>query len=229
MSVAVCAAYYNRNALFHAKNEWTSGSTLTESRSVGAVSDPNSYRFYTYDFIWAWQGGDASGNMETQMEVDPYPKDGNPVWVTGYSYTPSACSDFADQGDWVGGLPADYTWLVHPSRHEWQNSGGGGGPTVKPYSKTTNGKATEDGELVISVSSGVKKVNNKPRIGYFMSSPNEFGDIFYADSIKLCAGDSEYQNCNEVDPEAPKQRKRWGHTTMADNTTAQHFIGVINE
>lgn len=229
MSVAVCATYYNRNALFHAKKEWTSGSLLIESLSVGAVSDPNSYRFFTYDFLWAWVGGDYSGNVTTELEVDPYPKDGNPVWVTGYSHSPSQCSDFADQGDWVGGLPADYTWLVHPSRHEWQNSGGGGGPTVKPYSKTTNGKATEDGELVISISSGVKKVNKKPRIGYFMSSPSEFGDIFYADSIKLCAGDSEYQNCNEADPEAPKQRKRWGHTTMADNTTAQHFIGVINE
>lgn len=229
MRVAVCATYYNRNSIFHAKDEVTSGSKKTESRNFGYITDPNSYRFFTYDFTWAWVNGDKSGNASTEDEVDPYPEDGNPVWVTGHNYDPAGCTDFADQGDWVGGLPADYTWLVHPSQHEWKNEGGGGPPTVRQFSRKTTGGPTQDGELNISITTGVQRVNEKPSSGYFMSSPNEIGDIFYADSIMLCAGDSEYYSCSEGDPESPKQRKRWGHTSLADHKTAHHFIGVINE
>lgn len=72
-------------------------------------------------------------------------------------------------------------------------------------------------------------MNEDPREGFFTISPGETGDIFYTDATRIVAGESEYANCAEPDPEAPKQRKRWGYTRLADHKSAHHFIGVINE
>ncbi len=227
-TLAVCIPFFERNSVLHAKRESTSGATKTESLGVYAIGDPNSYRFSTYDFIWAWVGGSHKGNMATVDPIQPV-KDGNPVSVCGYNYFPYPCSDFADQGDWVGSLPADYTWLIHPSRHEWQHSGSGGPPTVKGYSNSKTEKGKNEGELVISLLPSVQKVNKDPSNGYFLPSPNEFGDVFYVDAIQLAAGEAVYASCSEADPESPKQRKRWGFTTLADHKRAHNFIGVINE
>ncbi|QLI49472.1 hypothetical protein vBPaeMUSP25_27 [Pseudomonas phage vB_PaeM_USP_25] len=229
LTLAVCAPFLERNALLHAKRENTSGGTTRESLSVYSIRDPNSYRYMTYDFVWAWMGGDSSGNAGTALKVSPYPVHGNPVWVTGYNYNPHPCSDFADQGDWVGGLPQDYTWLIHPVRSEWHHSGGGGRPTVKEYSRTERDPSKTEGELVVSLTDVIQPVNKDPSQGYFLASPNDFGDVFYVDATKLCAGESVYANVSEADPEAPKQRKRWGYTRLADHKSAHHFIGVINE
>ncbi len=229
MSVAVCVPYFHRGALLYARKEWYSGKKRTESLSVGAVRDPNSYRYYTYDFIFAWRGGPDGGNMATAIKVDPAPKDGNPVWVTGYNYNPSLCSDFADAGDWVGGLPADYTWLIHPDRYAWHHSGGGGMPTIKQYSKSSTEPAKEYGETMITIYGSLKNVNKNPSYGYFTASPDEFGNVFYVDAIALSAGNSQYSSSSETNPESAKSRIRWGHTALADHKSAHHFIGVINE
>lgn len=226
--VAVCVPYLARNALLHAHKETTTGAKKTESLGVNSISDPNNYRMYTYDFIWAWQGGSYAGNMATAEKVDPAPRDGNPVYVRGYNYSPGLCSDFADQGDWIGGLPQDYTWLVHPIRSQWNHSGGGGAPTVKQYSRNTTEPAKKSGKLQISVLAQPGDVNKDPSPAYFEVSPNDSGDVFYVDAIYNAAGEAEYANTSEPDPEAPKQRKRFGYTALADHKAAHHFIGVIN-
>lgn len=229
LTVAVCVPYLERSALFHAKRESSSGGTTTNSLSVHSVTDPNTYRYFTYDFLWAWVGGDAEGNMASAYNARPGPVHGNPVWVTGYNYKPYQCSDFADQGDWMGGLPTDYTRLIHPVRHEWHHSGGGGPPTVKSYRIDTVGRAKISGELGLSTYSQPKAINKDPAMGYFTMSPSEFGDVFYVDAIKNMAGDSDYANCSEADIEASRQRKRFGYTRLADHYSAHHFLGVINE
>ena len=229
LTLAVCVPFLERNALLHAKREGTSGKSRTEGLAVYSITDPNSYRYYTYDFVWAWVGGDFNGNAGNAPGVNPYPKDGNPVWVRGYNYNPYPCSDYADQGDWIGGLPADYTWLIHPLRHGWLHSGGSGPPTVKEYSVTTREKDKSDGALSISTYSQPGRVNKDPATGYFTISPSESGGVFYVDSIKNAAGSVDYANCSESDPEAPSQRKRFGYTRLADHYSAHHFLGVINE
>lgn len=226
--VAVCVPYLARNALLHAHKETTTGAKKTESLGVYAVGDPNTYRMFTYDFVWAWVGGSYEGNMATAENVDPPPRDGNPVYVRGYNYNPGLCSDFADQGDWIGGLPQDYTWLVHPVKSEWNHSGGGGAPTVKQYSNSTTEPAKKSGKLQISVLAQPGDVNKDPSQAYFEVSPNAAGDVFYVDAIYNAAGEAEYANTSEPDPEAPRQRKRFGYTALADHKAAHHFIGVIN-
>ena len=230
MALGVCVPFLNRNSLLHAKTETTSGAQTTESLKVNAVGDPNSYRFFTYDFVHAWVPGSSSGNAGTALNVEPYPKDGNPVWITGYNYSPTPCSDFADQGDWVGGLPADYTWLIHPIKDQWLDSGGGSRPSVKEYYKShTDPDGKRVSSLVLSLDGKVMEVTKNPTLMYFLSSPSELQEIFYADVISVCAGFAKYTSCSESDPDSIKQRKRWGFTKMADHKSAHHFIGVINE
>lgn len=228
-TVALCVPYFARNAVMHAHKETTSGARVTKSRGLYFTRDPNSYRYFTYDFVWAWVGGSTLGNMAHMPNVNPYPVDGNPVWAVGYNYFPGPCTDFADNGDWLGGLPQDITWLVHPESNQWNHSGGGGPPKIKTFSETTIEDGKEESRLDISFSLAPQKINDEPRLGFFTMSPSEFGDVFYTDAIKIVAGEAVYSNCYEADPDAPKLRKRWGFTRLADHKAAHHFIGVINE
>lgn len=230
-TLSMCVPYLSRNAVFHAKKESTSGTTKSEGLAVYAVKDPNSYRFFTYDFVWAWQAtySGRGGNMASVDKVSPHPIDGDPVWVTGYNYYPGGCSDFADQGGWISGLPADYTWLIHPNKGEWLNSGGGGPPTVREHSRSTKEPGKSSGLLQLSITYQFAEVNKAPSEGYFTMSPSEEGGVFYVDAIKNTAGDAVYANTSELDPDAVSRRKRWGFTRMADHASHHHFIGVINE
>lgn len=227
-SVALCVPYLTRNAILHAHKEFTSGASESEGLAVYAVGDPNTYRYFTYDFVWAWVGGITEGNMTTieKDKVSPYPLHGNPVWVVGHNHSPDECSDFADQGDWIGGLPADYTWLIHPVRSEWMNSGGGGAPTVREYSRSIEKPGKESGLLQISILRQPERVNTEPSLGYFSFSPVD-GFAFYVDAICNVAGDAIYASTSEIDPET-RQRKRWGFSALADHSTPHHFIGVIH-
>lgn len=221
LSIGVCIPYLCRNALIHAKKESTSGATESESLSLGSVRDPTTYRYWTYDFIWAWAGG-----LE-KMDGRPYPKDGNPVWVEIENYDPHPCSDFADNGPWIPGLPADFTWLIHPNRNEWRHSGGGGAPTIKPYQKTkVDNKGAEKGELLFSLAAELFGIKVVPNIMYFLGSPDPFVGVFYRDAARVLFGDAMYANVSE---ESDGGRKRWGFTRLADHKSAHHFVGVINE
>lgn len=226
-TIGVCVPYLCRDGVFHACKTTTSGAEQTKARQLYATRDPNSYRYRTYHFVWAWIGGNSSGNMATAQNVSPAPKDGQPVWVTGYNYNPSPCSDFADNGDWIGGLPADYTWLIHPESNVWMHNGGGGPPSVKSYSETTREDSKTESTLDLSLDDLPHRVNENPREGYFIMPLG--GSGFYTDATKVVAGSATYSSCFEKKPDNDKERTHWGYTTLADHKTAHHFIGVINE
>ena len=224
-TLALCVPFLARNAILHAKTESTSGKRKNTGTSIGSVTDPWSYRYWTDDFFWAWRGA-VSG---PQAAVPVYPKDGNPVWVVQENYAPGGCSDFADNGPWIPGLPANYTWLIHPNSHEWIHSGGGGSPKFAPKSSGSAEPGKSEGDLSLSILDTPGKVHKDPATTYFLYSPDEFVGVFYRDAVRNVAGTSEYANVSEADPEAPKQRKRYGFTSVADHKTAHHFIGVLNE
>lgn len=221
LSVAVCIPYLNRNSVIHGKKEVTSGESDRTSGKLEYVTDPTTYRYHTYDFVMHWAGG------LPVMNGRPSPEDGSPVWVEIEQYNPSVCSDFADQGSWIPGLPADYTWLIHPEANVWMLGGGGGAPAYEPYSTYVKGPGSEKGKLDISINEWVDSVHkNVPDSGYFFGSPSIAIGVFYRDACKVVFGQADYANVSESDGSA---RKRWGNAVLADHKTAHHFIGVINE
>ena len=186
------------------------------------MRDPTSYRYWTYDFVFAWAGG-----LE-KMTGEPYPVNGNPVWVEIENYNPSEYSDFADQGSWLPGLPYDITWLVHPDANKWNHNGGGGPPKVKEYSVTNTELSNTTGSLYFDISETPVQVHSRiPQEWYFYVSPDEYGNVFYRDACRVVFGDSEYANISETDQY--NRRYKWGHTSLVDHKSAYHFIGVINE
>jgi hypothetical protein len=221
LEVAVCVPYLNRNSLIHVQRSSTTEERITESSQLKSVRDPTSYRYWTYDFVMHWAGG------LPVMSGKPYPKDGNPVWVEIEQYNPGGCSDFADQGSWIPGLPADYTWLVRPDSNEWKLSGGGGAPPHKDYSRTTKPDTKQAYRMDYSQQTYPKLVHkNKPDNMYFLGSPDPYVGVFYRDGCSVTFGDSEYANLSE---KVDGKRKHWGYTSLADHKSAHHFIGVINE
>lgn len=219
---ALCIPYLNRNALLYATRE-SSSETQIESLALHHIQDPNTYRYWTYDFVMHW-----AGSLPV-MKGRPYPKDGNPVWVEMHEYNPGPCTDFADRGDWVGGLPANYTWLIHPQANVWMLSGGGGAPPVKGYVKPSPKEEKESAQLQVSILEQTGKVHKAPQVTYFLGSPGEFGDVFYRDATRVLAGKAVYANVMGDDTSGKEPRKRFGHTRSADHMSAHHFIGVINE
>ena len=223
-AVAVCIPYFMRNAALHAENESVTGKSKSEGTSLGSTQDPTSYRYWTYDFIWAWAGG------LPVMRGSPYPKNGNPVWVEIEEYNPGPCTNFADGGPWIKGLPANYTWLVHPNQGGWQHSGGGGPPSFKPYGTSSVEGSSESGKLRMSIFDEPSLVHVRvPDRMYFLGSPDEYVGIFYRDACKVVMGDSEYANVSEVETPGDERRKHWGFTSLADHKGAHHFTGVIHE
>ena len=219
LNVAVCIPYLCRDALLYATKDVTQSATTLKTSSMGSVSDPYSYRYWTYDFIYAWQGG------LPVMNGKPLPKDGNPVWVEMEDYAPGACSDFADNGPWIKGLPTDYTWLIHPNKNEWKHAGGGGAPSFKGSSSSTEVKNVEKKALSFSFER-LEKIASDADSGYFLASPTDNGFYFSRDATKNCAGESRYQNVSEKTGGRNTYR---GYARLADHQSAHCFIGVINE
>lgn len=222
LNIGVCIPYLHRNALLYALREGITGRHSTESLQLGSVRDPTSYRFWTYDFIWHWAGG------EPWMTARPYPKDSSPVWVELEQYNPGPCSDFADQGSWIDQLPADYTWLIHPVANVYNMGGGGGPPSLNPYVTVTTGDSSESGKLDMDILGQVQSVHgNKPDGWYFAGSPSPFLGVFYRDACQITFGASQYANVSEKTE--GDMRRYWGYSSLVDNKSAHHFIGVINE
>ena len=177
--------YLNRNAVIHAKADGHTGKEKNDDTGMYSVSDPYSYRYWTDDFVWAWIGG-VSGPQAT---VSAKPVDGDPVWVVQENYNPGPCSDFADRGPWIPGLPADYTWLVHPDNNKWEFSGGGGPPSVNQVSIGSSEPAKTTGRLDLSQLAYTFAVSTEaPANTYFLESPDQYVGVFYRDAIKVAAG-----------------------------------------
>ncbi len=223
-AVAVCLPYLDRNAVLHVRSDSHSGKTTSEATSLFSIADPWTYRYWTNDFIWAWIGGVAG----PQAKVPVYPKDGNPVWVVQQNYAPGVCSDFADQGPWIPGLPADFTWLIHPNKGEWRHSGGGGPPSVNEGSTSTTQPGRTEGRINFSSLGTPLTLMAQPASTYFLKSPDQYVGVFYRDAIKVAAGECEYASVSEAHPSLPGARAFQGWCRLADHKAAHHFIGVIN-
>lgn len=223
ISTAICVPIHTRNAAIHAKKKTVPVHKEDESLGLYAVQDPYSYEFWTYHSVFAW-----SSMSIPNPKGEPYPVDGNPVWVEVMDYNPSEANEWADNGDWVGGLPADYGWLIHPNANVWNHSGGGGAPNIKEYSKSTTTTDDISGELKISGFDEVNVVHkNIPDDWYFSASPDEYGNLFSREVIKICFGSKRYLNVDESNLYG--ERAHFGYTSLADHKSAHAFFGVINE
>ena len=229
MDTAILVPYFTPHSALHAWRETDSDITKTVSRSVPAFLDPNSYTYWTYDRVFAWRGGQLPGATFTyQGEFVPSPYEkrvGNPVWVNGYSYDPFG-SSFADNGDWLGTLPQDVTHIVHPNANEWVHDHPGGSPSVKTFSRTEYPDDIANGKLDISLAPQPQNVHQEmPHRWYFEISPDEWGNVFYRDAVRVEAGNIDYCNCSELD--SYQVRYHWGRNELADSRSAHCFIGVF--
>lgn len=223
VSTAICVPLYARNVAIHAKKKTIPVRSESESLKLYSVQDPHTYRFWTYHFVFAWHSMSIPN-----PKGNPYPVNGNPVWVEEMEYNPSEANAWADNGDWVGGLPADYGWLIHPDANTWQHSGGGGSPNVKEYSKSAKTINDVSGELKISGFDAVNVVHkNIPDNWYFSVSPDDNGNLFSREVIKICFGSKRYLNIDERNLYG--ERTHFGYTALADHKSAHAFFGVINE
>lgn len=219
LETAICIPYMHRNTALHAKREGESSGSVTESCSRGQVKDPYTYQFWTYDSVFHWTRG------LPVMKGKPYPSKANPVWVEMEDYSPSQCSDFADNGPWISSLPTDYAWLIHPDSNVYLFSGGGSPPPVDEFHRTQNTPAKIDGDLKADIGESVQVVHmDLPDTMYFLGSPSDVVGIFYRDACEIVFGDAKYANVMEGRP-----RPHWGYSRLVDHATAYNFIGVIHE
>lgn len=223
MDIGVCIPMLQRAGVLHAYKESYGSKSYSESYKLLSIQDPYSYRYWTNDWIWAWNGG-----LSVQ-KGSPYPQNGNPVWVEIENYNPTEYSDFADNGPWIPALPADYTWLIHPDRAKWQHSGGGGKPKINEYSKTSSIPPKNDtGNLKWAFLDMTLQVKTTiPDGHYFSPSPDEFGFTMYRDGSRVFLGQTEYGNISEYDLRGI--RKSVGYSNLVDSKSAYHFIGVVDE
>ncbi|ENX02616.1 hypothetical protein F900_01062 [Acinetobacter modestus] len=222
IAIGICIPFFDRNSILLAKKKATSSTSNHEQLELLYVQDPYKYIYWTYDFVYAWVG------PIPKRTGKPEPVNGNPVWVEIEQYNPTEFSDFADQGAWLPTAPYDITWLVHPDSNQWNYNGGGTIPKVKEYSKTEVKGAETTGDLSFSVIDQAYKVFAKlPDEGYFTTSPNNAGNLFYKDACRVVFGDSVYANISELDQN--NRRYKWGYSALVDDKSAYHFIGVINE
>lgn len=228
LDVGVCIPYFNRNSVLHGRRITTSGEIWSDSVSLSSVMDPNTYRIYTYDKIWHWVGGSTAGNVTSlePKDAEPQPVDGNPIWVLGYSHNPTECSDFADNGDWIGGLPHDISGSVASGG---QTSGGGGAPKVRTYSNQTFGDGYNKGDMKFLIEENPRQISTEtPDTGFFLGSPDQFTGIYYEDACQITIGNSFYWNVSDKKG-LNATRYRAGYCSLVDHRSAHHFIGVINE
>ena len=223
--VAVCVPFFCPNAVLHAMTESEGAYGESESSGLlGVMADPTSYGFWTYDdaFHWRMPGID-------NMNGKPSPVDGNPVWVEDEYYEPYECSDYADQGPWITGLPADFTWLVHPEANDWLVGGGKGGgvPSFQEYYNSDWTPLDAQKKLEIGLmDDGGAWVNDAPDGWYFSYSPIDEHTVFYRAAGKVLFGNTEYGVVTERNKGA---RVTFGRCALVDDVSPYQFIGVIHE
>lgn len=222
IELAILVPMFNRNCVLHANRVTGGNKTNGESLELKYVQDPWSYKFWTYDSVFAWN------TPLPKQTGKPYPKNGNPVWVEMQNYTPLTCSDFADQGPWITNMPADYTNLIHPNNNEWLYNGGGGPPKVKAYSNNVTTPIETTGNLKWVVNDRIVTIQTKPpQNHYFLPSPDQYGLTMQRAGSKVFLGQVSYANINETNDSG--YWKYTGFSKLANHNRINHFIGVINE
>lgn len=220
---AFLVPFYCRNAAIYVEQEVIPGASKFEQMQKFSIEDPHSYEFWTYDFIWHWSNG---GLKKTGK---PFPKDSRPVWAeihnTHYS---NPNSDFADNGDWIGGLPADITHLVHPHDGITLISYGGEEPPLQTYIENTTEPRIVKNAMHLSMASWPMKLHEDAHDDRFYTpSPDGYNNVFSVDACKVVFGNVNYGNIS-IENKMGK-RYQFGHSTLANNQHAHTFIGVINE
>lgn len=217
--------YLNRNMSFYGHKEVHEDGTYRETLYQYHVTDPNSYGFWTYDFSWHY----FTPAVTMPRKGQPYPKDSYPVWAERYDYEPLPNSDFADYGDWIGGLPSDVSQIVHPPGGINLFKYGGEAPKVEEYEIETKPGRKFSYKLGCSVFEKPVTLHTQQHTPAFYSlSPNpENGTVVYEDACKVVFGDVEYANISLKN--LAGQNYRFGYTRLNETHVSKAFIGVINE
>ena len=226
LEAAICIPYFCRSAAVQAHTSTIPSISKSESLQQYAVRDPNQYRYWTFDDLSAWWAD--GGEIKVKRGV-PYPKDGSPVWVEELHYNPSPANNFADNGDWVGALPQDYTWLIHPNANDWYGSGGGGPPSTGEYSTHSPATYSQEGKVDICMIGQPKVISKKfeDAVVYHRNSPGPQGYYYYNEAVRVVFGGTTYYNFSDTRNDG--QRPNWGKCSLVDSKSAHIFIGVINE
>lgn len=213
-----------RNAALYGHKEGVWLSKYNERVELLSVQDPHSYGFWTYDSTF------HSFDNGMKKTAKPFPVDGSPVWAEEmYIDRSDPRSDFADDGDWIGGLPANVTHLVNPpTGGVTLDRYGGAPPNVETYALSSTSGEEVKYELHVSMNKAPKKLHNRPHGDeYYDKSPDEFGNVLYEDACKVVFGDREYANISVKNEQG--RRYNFGYSRLANNEHAHTFIGVINE
>lgn len=214
--------YFCRNATLYAQQERANREYIEEKFQLKSALDPNVYDMWTYDWSWHWAG------TPPKMTGMPFPVDSNPVWAETHHYrhSGSAYDDYADEGDWIGPLPADVTRYVNPpdggiTLIEY----GGEPPIVEEWQEHRDVEATMKYALKVSIVDLPRTIHSdKHNDMYYGYSPDKWGNVIYEDACKVMFGSVNYANISEK-----LNRHRYGYSRLANNEHAHTFIGVINE
>lgn len=215
--------YHMRNAAIYAQKDIIKKTKYSEQVVLLDVQDPYAYGFWTYEEVW------HSFDNGMKKTAKPEPKDGTPVWAEEmYFEDHDPRSDFANEGDWIGGLPANVTHYVNPPVGLFTIYQYGG---EEPSAETYKFEETQDGEtlyeLHASINSRPDKIHtNEQNDQYYGASPDEFGNVLYEDGCKVVFGDTNYAN---ISVKKDGRRFRTGYCRLVSNQNAHTFIGVINE
>ena len=230
-TVAFVVPYFSRNLAIYAKKELTQGGYSSEEVKRLSVRDPNQYRMWTETKTYDNEVNDFGGLPV--MKGTPEPRRGRPVWAEIHQYIDNGVTSwFADDGEWLPGLPFDVSKMMYDDKGNpqiiWSKEDITPPPPVYEYKIKTLNKPKESGVLKASILDRPLEINKEiPDDFYFTRSPDQWGNIFYQDACKVVFGTSTYVNISIYGD--LNKRQRFGHTKLADHKAAHFFIGVINE
>lgn len=213
--------YFCRNAALYARTESANQEHIVESFKRHAVIDPNQYDIWTYDEAWHYS------DNTTKKTGRPFPKDSNPVWAETRHHlnNGTAYDDLADDGDWIGPLPADVTHYVNPPNGITTLQYGGDAPIVEEWEDRRDTTPEHKYALKISIINIPRTIHtNEHNDMYYGYSPDRWQNVVYEDACKVMFGSVNYANISEK-----LTRHRYGYSRLANNEHAHTFIGVINE
>lgn len=222
--------FFERNATLCGYREQGDCIKTVTSGTRHTARDPNSYYIWTYDTALHWIDS-ARDVGPFKKKAQPYPSNSVPVWAEVHrhsGYNGSAATDFADSGDWVGGLPADVTRWVNGPNGVTSLTYGGVLPSYPKYLTEEITPYRHDQNLYLAMFDRPALIHTEPHDDwYYSNSPDIYGNVLMVDSCKVVLGSAEYGNISVATQIKP--RFSVGHSTIANGRVAHTFIGVINE